>query len=151
DVMDAFYDVYPDKIKDLWFKDKKYRYFKSPVKVLPRAEKYVVNKEGFVRQYDAIAHDHSKPSSDWLKVDGKPVEVNLFGKILTLIINKVLHLDPLGIGLSYEANKPGWNDAMNGLPGLFGSGVSEMIELKKLNKRLLDVAQYSLDEDVYVL
>jgi hypothetical protein len=31
-----------------------------------------------------------------------------------------------------EAEKPGWNDAMNGLPGLFGSGVSETIELLRL-------------------
>ena len=151
DVLDAFYDIYPDQLNRLWFDDKKYKYFLSPAKVLPRNKKYVLTKEGKVRQYDAINHDHTKPESDWLSIDGKPVEVNLFGKILTLIINKALHLDPLGIGLSYEANKPGWNDAMNGLPGLFASGVSEMIELRKLNKRLLDIAINYPDESVYLL
>ena len=25
------------------------------------------------------------------------------------------------MGIEMEAGKPGWNDAMNGLPGLFGS------------------------------
>ncbi len=37
-----------------------------------------------------------------------------------------MHLDPESKGLMYEGGKPGWNDAMNGLPGLFGSGVSEL-------------------------
>ena len=31
-----------------------------------------------------------------------------------------------------EGGKPGWNDAMNGLPGLFGSGTPETFELKRL-------------------
>ncbi len=110
-----------------------------------------MNKEGQIRQYDAIYHDHSKPQSEWLKEANKPIEVNLFGKIITLIINKALHLDPQGIGLSYEANKPGWNDAMNGIPGLFASGVSEMVELRKLSKRLLEVAQQNKDASVYLL
>ncbi len=151
DVIDAFYDIYPDKVNELWFKDAKYKYFVSPAKVQPRHQKYVINKAGQIRQYDAISHDHAKPGSDWLKANNQPIEVNLFGKILTLVINKALHLDPLGIGLSYEANKPGWNDAMNGLPGLFASGISEMIELRKLNKRLLNVAKLYPDNSVYIL
>jgi len=31
-----------------------------------------------------------------------------------------------------EAGRPGWNDALNGLPGLFGSSVNETFELKRL-------------------
>jgi len=31
-----------------------------------------------------------------------------------------------------DSEKPGWNDAMNGLPAIFGSGVSETIALKRL-------------------
>ena len=41
-------------------------------------------------------------------------------------------LDPYGMGVEMEGNKPGWNDSMNGLPGLFGSGMSETYELKRL-------------------
>lgn len=37
-----------------------------------------------------------------------------------------------------EANKPGWNDAMNGLPGLLGSGISETYELKRILIFLVD-------------
>ena len=41
-------------------------------------------------------------------------------------------LDPMGFGIEMEAGKPGWNDAMNGLPGLLGSNFSETAELKRL-------------------
>jgi hypothetical protein len=37
-----------------------------------------------------------------------------------------------------EGGKPGWNDAMNGLPGLFGSGTPETFELKRLIKFITD-------------
>ena len=39
----------------------------------------------------------------------------------------------------YEANKPGWNDALNGLPGIFGSGIGEMMELLSLIKYVSEV------------
>ncbi|MFS8213443.1 hypothetical protein [Paenibacillus polymyxa] len=32
---------------------------------------------------------------------------------------KLSTLDPEGLGIEMEAGKPGWNDSMNGLPGLF--------------------------------
>ena len=35
-----------------------------------------------------------------------------------------------------EAGKPGWNDALNGLPGLFGSSSSECADLLLLLQRL---------------
>jgi len=42
-----------------------------------------------------------------------------------------------------EADRPGWCDALNGLPGIFGSSVNETIELKRLTdftlKALVDV------------
>src|SRR5206468_115227 len=37
-----------------------------------------------------------------------------------------------GVGLEMEADKPGWCDALNGLPGLFGSSSHEMFELQRL-------------------
>ena len=36
-----------------------------------------------------------------------------------------------------EAGKPGWNDSLNGLPGLFGSSLCETIELQRLLDFLL--------------
>ena len=37
-----------------------------------------------------------------------------------------------------EAGKPGWNDALNGLPGLFGSGLSELLELRRAVRFMAD-------------
>jgi len=36
------------------------------------------------------------------------------------------------MGIEMEAGKPGWYDALNGLPGLFGSSVGETAELIRL-------------------
>ena len=41
-------------------------------------------------------------------------------------------LDNRQEGIEMESDKPGWNDATNGLPGLFASGVSESVELLRL-------------------
>lgn len=149
DLIDAYLAVYPDHLVKVLF-DKRYPFFQSPVDVLPRSEKYVLTKAGKVRQYGAIRHLPDQ-ASGWLMHDDQLVEVNLFGKLLILVLNKFGHLDPAGIGLSYEAEKPGWNDAMNGLPGLFGSGVSETIELAKLVDFLLDTARKHPDARVVSL
>ena len=38
----------------------------------------------------------------------------------------------MGFGIEMEGGKPGWNDAMNGLPGLLGSSFAETAELQRL-------------------
>jgi len=43
-------------------------------------------------------------------------------------------LDPLGMGVEMEGGKPGWNDAMNGLPGILGSGMPETYEMLRILK-----------------
>ena len=63
---------------------------------------------------------------------GDVVLTTLLGKILTLVANKLATLDPFGVGIEMEADRPGWCDALNGLPGIFGSSVNETIELKRL-------------------
>ncbi|MGD8519474.1 MAG: cellobiose phosphorylase, partial [Anaerolineae bacterium] len=47
-------------------------------------------------------------------------------------------LDPLGLGIEMEAGKPGWYDALNGLPGLFGSSLCETYELERWLTFLLE-------------
>ena len=41
-------------------------------------------------------------------------------------------LDPEGIGVEMEANKPGWCDALNGLPAILGSSINETAAIKRL-------------------
>jgi len=57
---------------------------------------------------------------------------------------KFATLDPLGMGVEMDGGKPGWNDAMNGLPGLLGSGTPETFELLRL-LRFLRVCNISRD------
>ncbi len=58
--------------------------------------------------------------------------------MLNIIAIKAASLDPFGIGLEMEAEKPGWCDALNGLPGLLGSSVNEAFELRRWAAFLLD-------------
>ena len=41
----------------------------------------------------------------------------MISKLIILGMLKFSTLDPFGMGVEMEGGKPGWNDAMNGLPG----------------------------------
>lgn len=140
DLIENYLKVYPEKKAALLFGDKTYRFYDSPARVLPRSEKYVISK-GKLRQYGALVHDHEKENregfvkngTNWLKnKNGEYVTAALMTKLLHLSLIKFTTLDPEGMGVEMEGGKPGWNDAMNGLPGLFGSGMPETLELKRM-------------------
>lgn len=59
-------------------------------------------------------------------------------KLLMLGTLKFSSLDPKGMGVEMEGGKPGWNDAMNGLPGLLGSGMPETYEMYRMVERVRD-------------
>ncbi|NLK27948.1 MAG: cellobiose phosphorylase [Clostridiales bacterium] len=141
DLIEGYLRIYPDKIKELLFLDHSYRFYDSPVRVLPRSDKYVINNKNEVRQYGSIEEDKEKlaregfkqKGTNWLRTkDGSMVTTTLMGKMISLALNKFATLDSYGMGIEMEGGKPGWNDAMNGLPGLFGSGMAETFELKRL-------------------
>ncbi len=150
DLVENYLQVFPDKLEELLYKNNEYRYFDSPVSVYPRNEKYVLDKQGVVHQYGSLRHpDHEKikkcgineHGTNWLKTpNGGFAQTNLVSKLFLLALNKYALLDPEGLGIEMEANKPGWNDAMNGLPGIFASGVSETIELARLVRFLNETA-----------
>lgn len=154
DLVENYNSIYPDMLQDTLFNDMSYSFFNSPVSVLPRDQKIVLRKDGSIRRFGSLLHpDYEKigkaqmneHGANWLKsFDGREIKTNLYSKLFTLAVNKVSSIDPSGMGIEMEAAKPGWNDAMNGLPGLFGSGVSETIELKRVVSFLLD--QYNRDE-----
>ena len=133
DLIENYLKVFPDKCADLLHEDATYRYFDSPVRVLPRSQKYGLTKDGEVRQFGALKEEpHSErfEKTNWVKDHSNHIyETTLAQKLMTLVLTKLSSLDPSGFGIEMEANKPGWNDAMNGLPGVFGSGMSETIEL----------------------
>lgn len=160
DLIDSYLDIFPDRKARLLFEENDYTFFDSPARVLPRSEKYVLNGE-HVRQYGSLVHDEEKmqrfglttKSTNWLKTghgSGDIYRTNLFVKLLSLSLNKFATLDPYGMGIEMEGNKPGWNDAMNGLPGLFGSGMSETFELKRMLKFVLEASKESGEKEVKV-
>lgn len=140
DLVENYLLVYPDKKEALLFGDDSYCFYDSVGVVRPRRDTYVINK-GKVRQYGSLQHCEEKAArpgfvvngTNWLKDrQGNKVTTTLFGKMMTLAVNKFALLDSFGMGIEMEGGKPGWNDAMNGLPGLFGSSMPETLELKRL-------------------
>ncbi len=146
DLIESYLSIFPDKIDEMLFEDKNYQYFESPVTVLPRNQKYGLNSKGEVRQYGALEEEpHTKrfSQSNWTKVpSGEIYKTSLIQKLLTIVFTKFSSLDPFGMGIEMEANKPGWNDAMNGLPGFFASGMSETVELVRIVRFLKDQFSY---------
>ena len=69
---------------------------------------------------------------------GSVYKTSLFAKLAFLALIKFATMDPKGMGIEMEAGKPAWCDALNGLPGLFGSSMSETIELARLLEFLLE-------------
>lgn len=148
DLVDNYLSIFPDKLDELLFEDNTYKFYDSVAFVVPRDEKYVINKKGDVRQYGMEVEDEEKLArpgfnkwaTNWLKEkpDGTIAYTTLAVKMITLALSKFAQLDVDGIGVEMEGGKPGWNDAMNGLPGLFGSGTPETFELKRLIKFITD-------------
>ena len=139
DLIDNFIMIFPDKLKEILVDKKVYTFYDNPDIVMPRSKKYVL-VEGKVRQYDAVIRDKDKVNliktreEDSCKVrteygKGKIYSTNLLVKMLCIIANKISSLDPDGIGIEMEADKPGWYDPLNGLPGLMASSLCETLEL----------------------
>lgn len=144
DLLENYRSVYPDQMEALLFNET-YPYFYSKVYVEPRDEKYCLLPNGKVRQYGAVdlakfkkenEKNHLKGNETlWLKDEnGKEIHTSLASKMTNLILVKFSTLDAYQMGIEMECEKPGWNDAMNGLPGIFASAMSESIELLRLVK-----------------
>lgn len=142
DLLESFKSLYPDRMKWLLFEKSDFSFFDTHVFVRPRQERYVL-RNGELRQYHALFSDEEKLLSmqkrpyDQHKVrcdngEGEVLTTTLLGKFICLIVNKLATLDPSGVGIEMEADKPNWYDSLNGLPGLLGSSISETFELKRL-------------------
>lgn len=147
DLIHSYLAIYPDRRAQLLF-ERTVTYRDTPWFVRPRAEKCVLTSAG-VRQYDALAYDEAGAAAiasrrEWSNLvqarNGEIVRVTVFAKLLGLALVKAATLDPAGMGMEMEAGKPGWCDALNGLPGLFGSSMPGTCELLRLLDFLLDSA-----------
>lgn len=141
DLLESFSAIYPDQEDDLLFGRRAFTFYDNAHVVLPRAQKYVLHGK-HVRQFGAVVKNTEKEkllksrARDRHVVHtragrGVPYQTTLAVKMFCLILNKLASLDPDGIGIEMEAEKPSWYDALNGLPGVFGSSVPETFELKR--------------------
>ena len=152
DLIESFLEIYPEKKRELLFCDREYTYYDSATVVLPRNIRYTLVDEstGKVRQYTSLTEDGDKKRMIESREESKNVmrsqcgtgeiyKTSLVEKLINLAAVKYATLDPAGAGIEMEAGKPGWYDALNGLPGLFGSSVAEAFELSRLFRFLEDM------------
>ena len=160
DLIEAYVQIYPDGEESLMY-DNKLRYFFSTATVKPRSQKYVLTltfdgKSKHVLQLDSTYYDQDKANEQQAFVDqstgllgidaywqrtalGKPFLSTPIAKLFLLGSIKFAMRDAYGMGIEYEGGRPGWNDAMNGLPGMVGSGMPETYELLILLKYIKKV------------
>lgn len=149
DLLEQFVDVFPDKAVDLLFNRKEFTYFDNYEVVVPRVQRHVLTKDG-VRQFGSLVKVPEKErmikerteSPNLVRTGFGKGEIyysTLISKIVSLTVNKIASIDAEGVGVEMEGNKPGWCDALNGLPAILGSSINESTEIKRLAMIVLDI------------
>jgi len=132
DLIESYLAVYPEHKTDLLFHNSRYRWYETRVLVNPRAKRYCVTGNG-LRQYFALDEHAKNITRKWMKTaDGCDARSTLIEKLILLCTIKTATLDSCGMGVEMEGGRPGWYDALNGLPGLLGSSMAESCELARL-------------------
>ena len=140
DLVESFLAVFPDKESELLFKEE-YSFYDDFCKLTPRRKRYYL-KDGYILQKDFLGFDGEKANlinsrqyfKHQLRIRDKDevFYTNLLVKLLVVVLNRISTLDPFGRGVEMEAGKPGWCDALNGLPSLLGSSLAETFELLRI-------------------
>lgn len=137
DLLENETSLYPDREKELLFGVPRYRWFAGWASVCPQAERYCITECG-LRQYHCTKAEI--PDTKWPQErTGGEAYSTLAEKLLLLCAIKYATLDLSGSAVEMEGGKPGWNDALNGLPGLLGASVPEGCELLRLLQYLLTI------------
>ena len=132
DLVEEYLALYPEKEEELLF-EQDYTYFASQKKINKRAERYEETPAG-IRQYQALDEKSSGNAGNKLLCtrEGNVYRGTLLEKLILLSTVKYAALDPEQMGIEMEGGKPGWYDALNGLPGIFGSSMAETYELERM-------------------
>lgn len=147
DLIENYLAVFPEREKELLY-DGSYTWFLSQININRRARRYVKTPAG-IRQYHALAEESrrdKKLNNDSAcngnscngteklvrASDGEILYATLMEKLLLLCTTKYATLDSYGMGIEMEGGKPGWYDALNGMPGIFGSSMAETCELGRM-------------------
>ena len=143
DLIQDYLEIYPEKEEEMLYEDD-YTYFLSQVNINRRDKRYVETPNG-LRQYQALNNETRRNTTEKLvRMDfgkGEVVKVTLMEKLLLLCATKFATLDAYGMGVEMEGGKPGWYDALNGLPGVFGSSMAETYELGRMLTYTIDALE----------
>jgi len=153
DLIEAYLAIFPDRKAQLLFDSDPLPFFDNAHVVQPRAARFVLY-DGDPMQLNAVVEDQEKDaliaarneSPHWARSkhgQGDIFRLPLYSKLALLALIKFATLDPSGMGIQMEAGKPGWYDAMNGLPGLNGSSMPETCELLRLVDFLIEAGEGS--------
>ncbi len=134
DLIEDYLEIYPEKENEMLYEED-YTYFLSQMNINRRGRRYEETANG-LRQYHALNKESSRKTEEKLVRaqfgKGETVRVTLMEKLLLLCAVKFAALDAYGMGIEMEGGKPGWYDALNGLPGIFGSSMAETYELARM-------------------
>ncbi len=164
DLIESYLEIYPENKEYILFDDESYLWYETKALVNPRIKRYMLTANG-LRQHNNLDHSTKKDCKNkWMMSDfgnGKVIKSTLIEKLILICGIKFASLDPYGYGLEMEGGKPGWYDALNGLPALFGSSVADACELlrmleftvKAVNEYMFDINMLTemagLIEDLY--
>ncbi len=143
DLIEDYLEIHPEKEKEMLY-EKDYTYFLSQVNINHRGKRYEETENG-LRQYHALNKESRRNTEEKLVRaqfgKGEVVRVTLMEKLLLLCATKFAALDAYGMGIEMEGGKPGWYDALNGLPGVFGSSMAETYELSRMLQYTISVLE----------
>ncbi len=143
DLIQDYLEVFPEQEEDLLF-EKDYTSFVSQIKVNPRECRYEETPKG-LRQYHALDEESKRNTAEKLVRktygEGEVYRMTLLAKLILLCTTKFSTLDAYGMGIEMEGGKPGWYDALNGMPAIFGSSMSETYELCRMLEYTLSVLE----------
>lgn len=134
DLIQDYLEVFPEKEREMLYEEE-YTCFLSQINVNRRAKRYEETENG-LRQYHALNEASRRTTEEKLvRMDygkGEILMMSLLEKLLLLCATKFATLDAYGMGIEMEGGKPGWYDALNGMPGMFGSSMAETYELCRM-------------------
>lgn len=140
DLIEEYLAIFPEQEKEL-YRECCYPFYRSPYGILPRRQRYVQTPKG-IRQYRFL---QPVPQKEGFVEDpdkeGELLQVTLLEKMILLCVLKFAALDEQGMGVEMEGGKPGWYDALNGLPGMLGSSMAETYELLRCFCTVIDVLE----------
>jgi len=123
DLLEAFAAVYPDQVEQMLTGTADVGWFDEGAYVVPRKDKYA-NRPAGLLQLGPVVDGQPSPTA--------APSVTVLGKLCALLAIKAVSFDYECRGIEMEAGRPGWNDSLNGLPGLFGSSTCEAAEVARL-------------------